>query len=348
MRIESTSEVVAMSAQHQQKQKPSKASKETRVCSLGQPGHTDERCYTRIRKEERELASKYRELMKKQTETAHLTTVKSALNQDTWSEPKFLSALPITPSYYNEAYAVGNQDQSVVTLDTACSSHMFGNRQYLQQMRSMPPSPIQVASKTGGISAREQGIAILGQLRLDTVIYSPELSANLVLAGMLYDDGYDIIWSAHAAEIYSPDGSHLLTFHWNSRNSRLCQIQVSPPIALKAFATSADSTAVAGLWNRRLGHLHPSGVIQYLKSAGLSAPSLKDFTFCDTCAMGKTIRTRSTHPFRRTDRVLACIHSDIMGPIAPTSLGGKRYNVIHRWLHTIQFHLSPKIKIRCI
>ena len=83
MRIESTSEVVAMSAQHQQKQKPSKASKETRVCSLGHPGHTDERCYTRIRKEERELASKYRELMKKQTETAHLTTVKSALNQDT-------------------------------------------------------------------------------------------------------------------------------------------------------------------------------------------------------------------------------------------------------------------------
>ena len=108
---------------------------------------------------------------------------------------------------------MGNQDQSVVTLDTACSSHMFGNRQYLHQMRSMPPSPIQVASKTGGISAREQGIAILGQLRLDTVIYSPELSANLVLAGMLYDDGYDIIWSAHAAEIYSPDGSHLLTFH---------------------------------------------------------------------------------------------------------------------------------------
>lgn len=60
MRIESSTENLAMSAQNHQKMKPAKRSKETLVCSLGHPGHSDERCYTRIRREDRDFAAKYR------------------------------------------------------------------------------------------------------------------------------------------------------------------------------------------------------------------------------------------------------------------------------------------------
>lgn len=59
MRIDSSTENVAMSAQNNQRPKTSKPSKQNLVCSLGHPGHSDERCYTRIRKEEKELAQKY-------------------------------------------------------------------------------------------------------------------------------------------------------------------------------------------------------------------------------------------------------------------------------------------------
>lgn len=261
-------------------------------------------------------------MMKKKSETAQLTTVK--LTPST-SQASTTSSTAKTPSYYDEAYATGHEDQSLITLDTACTSHMFGNRSFLHHLKPMPLSPIQVASKTGDIYAHEQGVAILGQLHLKNVIHSPELSANLIPAGILYDDGFKINWNACTAEIISPNGSHLLTFHRDSRKSRLWQLQVSPHNALKAFATSANSTAAAELWHRRLGHLHPTGVIEFLKSSGLSAPSMKDFTFCDSCAMGKTTRTPSTSPFHRTDRVLACIHSDLMGPISPVSIGGKKY-----------------------
>lgn len=59
MRIESLAENVAMSAQNTQKPKISKPSKQNLVCLLGHPVHSDEKCYTCIRKEERELAQKY-------------------------------------------------------------------------------------------------------------------------------------------------------------------------------------------------------------------------------------------------------------------------------------------------
>lgn len=292
MRIESSSENIAMSAQNSQKPKTFKPSKEPKVCSLGHPGHSDERCYTRIRREERDLANKYREMMKGKGETAQLTTIQP---QSTTSAP--IEILPVTPSYYDEAYAVGDQDLTVVTLDTACSSHMFGSRIFFKQLRPTAPSSIKVASKSGNILAHKKGLVAIGSLGLKEVIYSPELLANLISAGMLYDEGYDIRWNARSADVYAPDGTHLLTFHRNPRHSTLWQIQVSPPTSHKACSTLADSTANAELWHRRLGHLHPAGVILFLKSSGLSTPTIKEFPFCDACAMGKTTRSILTSPF---------------------------------------------------
>lgn len=162
MRIESTSENVAMAAQTIQKPKNSKPPKQTPTCSLGYSGHTDEKCYTRIRKEGRELANKYQEMIKKNGETAQLTTIKSS--QATSAQPNSTLDTPIAPSYYDEAYSVGQQNLSLVTLDTACTSHMFGSKIIVGNLHQTPPSPIQVASKTGCIYARQRGSAHLGQL----------------------------------------------------------------------------------------------------------------------------------------------------------------------------------------
>lgn len=161
IRIESNSENIAMSAQNHQKSMPPKSSKDSLSCSLGHQGHTDERCYTRIRREERDLAKKYKELMKQKPESANLITTQSI-------EPSTQSPVANhTPSYYDEAYATGTQTLTVVTLDTACTSHMFGNKTLLHHLRKTPPTSIQVASKTGNIFAHERGTAILDQLRLE-------------------------------------------------------------------------------------------------------------------------------------------------------------------------------------
>lgn len=40
--------------------------------------------------------------------------------------------------------------------------------------------------------------------------------------------------------------------------------------------------------------------------------------------MGKTTRTPSTGSFHCSKQVLPCIHSDLMGPVSPTSIAGKK------------------------
>ncbi|KAG0143044.1 hypothetical protein CROQUDRAFT_96815 [Cronartium quercuum f. sp. fusiforme G11] len=47
------------------------------------------------------------------------------------------------PSFYDEAFATGtNEMNDVLTLDTAASSHMFGNDSYLSSLTPIIPSPI--------------------------------------------------------------------------------------------------------------------------------------------------------------------------------------------------------------
>lgn len=159
LRIKSSIENVAMSAQTVQKPTPSKPTKPQQTCLLEHSGHSDEKCYTRIQKEERELANKYREMMKKNSETAALTVTRA-----TSSTSSLLINVPVTPLYYDEVYSVGPQNLTMVTLDTACTSHMFGSKTLLHNLKPIPQSPIQVASKSGEILAHERGLVYLDKI----------------------------------------------------------------------------------------------------------------------------------------------------------------------------------------
>lgn len=230
------------------------------------------------------------------------------------------------PSFYDEAFHVGPQSLDKLTLDTAATSNMFGNRSLLHEVHPSPPSEIGMASKTGSIIAEHQGLFKLGHLALSNVLYSPHLSVNLISAGCLYDTGYKINWSKTMATVVNSSGETVITFHWDPHESRLWQKTVRSPRTEQALATSPlTKTAFATLRHRRLGHLHPAGVLQYLKSIGLGGINLKDFLFCDACAMGKTTRASTTSSFHRSKMPLACVHSDLLRPIGPASRGGKKY-----------------------
>lgn len=71
--------------------------------------------------------------MKKNGESAALTLTCTSPPLTTSS-----ANAPITPSYYDESYAVGSQHLMVVTLDTACTSHMFGIQILLRDISQFP------------------------------------------------------------------------------------------------------------------------------------------------------------------------------------------------------------------
>lgn len=154
------------------------APKDSIICSLGHPGHTDENCKTT---QWREFKA-YQESMK---------------NSKTTNEAKLTRDNPHIPShkpdanvlYYDTAFSATTTTLPTL-MDTGASSHMFGERKPFDSMRSTPPSSIGLASKNGSIFSRNWGCVILGTLNLKDVLYSDQLTGNLISVGRLCDDGY--------------------------------------------------------------------------------------------------------------------------------------------------------------
>lgn len=96
-------------------------------------------------------------------------------------------------SYYDTAFSAAVTKLPTV-MDTGASSHMFGDKSAFTSMRLTSPSNIAVASKGGSISSRQRGCVSLGSLNLQEVLYSNELTGNLVSVGRLCDDGYTAIF----------------------------------------------------------------------------------------------------------------------------------------------------------
>lgn len=96
-------------------------------------------------------------------------------------------------SYYDTAFSAMTTTLPTV-MDTGASSHMFGDKAIFKSLRSSPPSQIAVASKGGDITLIYRGCVVLGSLTLKNVLYSDQLTGNLISVGRLCDDGYTAIF----------------------------------------------------------------------------------------------------------------------------------------------------------
>ena len=76
---------------------------------------------------------------------------------------------------------------------------------------------------------------------------------------------------------------------------------------------------------RRLGHISRPQIERLIKEGIMHDLDFSDFDTCVDCIKGKlTAKVRNTGA-NRSDNVLELIHTDIYGPITPTSMGEYRY-----------------------
>lgn len=290
-------------------------------CSLGHIGHTDAQC--RIQKSDA-----------KDKQIADLVA-----RLDKLEKPSLESAKLVTDNYYDEAFITSATSLHLITLDAGATTHMFGDTNLLQHIEQVLPSPINVAAKDQSIFADARGSIRLGGLKITHVMASKDLAANLISAGKLYDAGHDIEWGRTYANVKDQNGKTLVTFQRDPSGNRLWQLQVSPRSDSAYFVK--NKRQMADLWHQRLGHLHPLAVIRFLQSIDINNISMDDYSRCIDCRMGKSIKSPRTHSFHRSPSILNCIHSDLVGPIAPASLGGKKYMMTFiddfTWYNSVYF-----------
>lgn len=247
----------------------------------------------------------------KQAETAQLTATSSNIKDE------------VDVSYYDEAFSASvNPNRDI--FDTGATSHMFSDRSRLTNAVRIPPSRIGVASKNGSIWASVKGLVKISGITLRDVLHSPELTGNLISVGRLCDDGHTAIFRAQEGYILDKSKRVLLRLIRDPSSDQLWHPAVSPKTH-EAYSVTTSKTDIALLWHRRLGHLHPDGVIDFLKRRKGMVLARRDFLPCDACAMGKLKFTPAINSLHRATTPLGMIHTDLLGPISPSTVSGMKY-----------------------
>ncbi|XP_049369600.1 uncharacterized protein LOC125834501 [Solanum verrucosum] len=183
--------------------------------------------------------------------------------------------------------------------DTGCNNHMCGSKFSFssldEKFRSTVAfgdcSTVEVMGK-GDIKIKTKNGFVE---TISNVLYVPNLKSNLLSAGQLQEKGYVITIKKGECENYDPERGAIALVQMSS--NRLFPLRIDS-IQSCLMAEVKDSS---WMWHFRYGHLSFGG-LKILQQKNMVS--------------GKSWRAKD---------VLELVHSDLCGPINPTSNGGKRY-----------------------
>jgi hypothetical protein len=96
------------------------------------------------------------------------------------------------------------------------------------------------------------------------------------------------------------------------------------------------------IWHRRMGHLGEDNVRKLAKMVdGMEIKVRTTVGVCEACLEGKQHRQPSHQPATRAKEPLELIHSDLCGPIDPTTYGGTNYYILFTDDFTRMTHIYP-------
>ncbi|KAK2986839.1 hypothetical protein RJ640_011064 [Escallonia rubra] len=211
-------------------------------------------------------------------------------------------------------------------VDTGCSNHMCGSKSSFSYLNEDFHSTISfgdcstvIVMGKGDVKIRTKNGFIE---TISNVFYVPDLKSNLLSAGQLQENGYIITIQQGACEIYDPTKGAIVIVEMSS--NRLFPLKIES--VQSCLMTEVKDSS--WLWHFRYGHLSFGGLKTLQQKnmvTGLPQIAIPS-QVCEECVVGK--QHRSQFPEGKSWRaksVLELVHSDICGPIKPSSNGGKRY-----------------------
>jgi hypothetical protein len=208
-------------------------------------------------------------------------------------------------------------------LDSGASFHTTAIREILENYVSGDFGKVYLADGTAldvvGIGNVKIRIHADSVWKLQKVRHVPELKKNLISVGQLDDEGHGIHF--HGGKWKVSMGARIIALG-EKTGTLYMTTDMRDTIAI------ADASAEADLWHQRLGHMSEKG-LKVMHSLG-KLPKLKsvNIDFCENCIFGKQKRVSfKTGGRTLRNEKLELVHTDVWGPAAVSSIGGKSYFV---------------------
>ncbi|KAJ9559214.1 hypothetical protein OSB04_013828 [Centaurea solstitialis] len=224
------------------------------------------------------------------------------------------------------------EKDNVWFLDSGCSNHMCGDKGKFTSLDLGFSHSVKLGNNT------RMDVGGKGQVKLilngdvyviNEVYYVPELKNNLLSMGQLQEKGLSILIQDDMCKIYHPQKGLLIQCPMSAnRMFALFDQTQAEGIRRMEGCLYSNSEDLSRLWHERYGHLSKAGMeMLQRKKMVRGMPEFKvSNNMCTDCLVGK--QDRNSIPKQSTWRakdILELIHSDICGPISPTSNSGKRY-----------------------
>src|SRR5271169_3570604 len=220
--------------------------------------------------------------------------------------------------------------------DSGASDHFSPHRDLFGTFHKLDePMVIETAEGTAiGTGIGTITITVLSEndiemeLQLNNVVYAPSMSTNLFSLMAAYDKGYETrITPGHGLRVFHGEELVATTIRATGGLFRL-----KTPTDAFAYAAQVSETTPeldVNIWHRRMGHLGEENIRKLAKMVnGMGIKFRTSVGVCEACLEGKQHRQPSHQLATRAKEPLELIHSDLCGPIDPTTHGGTNYYLL--------------------
>ncbi|KAM0730296.1 Retrovirus-related Pol polyprotein from transposon TNT 1-94 [Formica fusca] len=232
-------------------------------------------------------------------------------------------------------------------VDSGCTSNMTNKEGSILNMKKIN-SVIGVAKSSETMIAKGHGSIEFDNCRLEEVMYVPELSMNLLSVNAITKKGGEVLFSKNEVEIRHENKTKL---KGQKSSNGLFQVDLKAETKQNSYLTENKETN-AETWHRKLGHLSYENLRRLTKLCeGLDITPeeiRKQESLCTVCQEAKQARIKFGEQRNKATRPLQIVHTDLCGPIDPTTWDRKRYflTFLDDYTHlTVAFLLKSKDEV---
>uniref|UniRef100_A0A1Y1MQF0 Endonuclease n=2 Tax=Photinus pyralis TaxID=7054 RepID=A0A1Y1MQF0_PHOPY len=229
-----------------------------------------------------------------------------------------------------DEFCVKDDDDLTFFIDSGCTDHLVNNNNIFSHFVKLDnPIKIAVAKNESYMLATGVGnievVSCVGNNRISckiqNVLYVPNLKRNLLSVKKLEMSGIQVVFMNGLVKFIN--NNNVIGI---GKRNHLYEISFKLD---KPECQNVDSITNNEFlkWHRRFAHLNFSSLRKLIRNKlvkGLDNVQISEIEFCEPCVAGKMSK-QSFGTRTRSKNILEIVHSDICGPITPTSYDGNRY-----------------------